>query len=370
MGLRSGIPEEQDYALYHLVKISHERGDKYKFDAFPGLLEGLMEKAYEIDKLFYSEDWSYFLKDVGPDPNPERRSKLQSLVRGLCEPDPAKAIEIRGNFENAELSHHMAKINEACLVLRNMMLLDENATYVSTYSPMRDFMAIVLNLPETGMVVEMKHYALEIAEQLTKFWIMDPDEPLYQALLSELLSEDRGMIVTGLRALSRISMNLDESNHLRGVSPAMAENVCNWLLLEDEELTHACLDFLYQYTAHLDNVETLVRHVAYQGMISQLARLLQHGAREIKVTRKPHEPQPEPEPPVPGSKDADKSPGIAIPEKLFEEIIGYNEPERSSHWCVPPPPPPPPSHPPSPFSFLPRSTSSAIKNTFRLPSTT
>ena len=337
MGLRSGIPEEQDHALYHLVKISHERGDKYKFDAFPGLLEGLMEKAYEIDKLFYAEDWSDFLKDVGPDPNPERRSKLQSLIRRLCKPDPTKVMEIRGNFESAELSHHMAKINEACLVLRNMIMLDENATYVSTYSPMRDFMAIVLNLPETGVVVEMKHYALEIAEQLTKFWSMDPDEPLYRALLSELLGEDRGMIVTGLRALSRISMNLEASNHLRGVSPVMAENVCNWLLLEDEELTHACLDFLYQYTAHLDNVETLVRHVAYQGMISQLARLLQHGAIESRVTRKSPEPQPEPEPPATGSKDADKAPGITIPEKLFEEIIGYNEPERSSHWCVPPP---------------------------------
>src|ERR1700733_642774 len=55
--LRSGIPTEQDYALHHLVKISMERGDKYKFESFPGLAEALIEKLLEISSLFYEVEW-------------------------------------------------------------------------------------------------------------------------------------------------------------------------------------------------------------------------------------------------------------------------------------------------------------------------
>ena len=55
--LRSGIPREQDYALHHLVKISHERGDKFKFDAFPGLADTIVEKGLEISSLFYDVKW-------------------------------------------------------------------------------------------------------------------------------------------------------------------------------------------------------------------------------------------------------------------------------------------------------------------------
>src|SRR5690349_2086751 len=55
--LRSGIFEEQAFALYHLVKISYERGDRYKFELFPGLAEGLVEKVLEVGNLFYTVDY-------------------------------------------------------------------------------------------------------------------------------------------------------------------------------------------------------------------------------------------------------------------------------------------------------------------------
>lgn len=45
--LRSKEPEEEAYALHHLVKISHERGDKYRFDQFPGLAEALIAKVID-----------------------------------------------------------------------------------------------------------------------------------------------------------------------------------------------------------------------------------------------------------------------------------------------------------------------------------
>ena len=57
LALKSKIPAEQDYALHHLVKISMERGDKYRFESFPGLAEALIEKMLEVSSLFYDVEW-------------------------------------------------------------------------------------------------------------------------------------------------------------------------------------------------------------------------------------------------------------------------------------------------------------------------
>ena len=45
--LQSGIPSEVQFALHHLVKMSYERGDKYRFDGFPGLAEALINKILD-----------------------------------------------------------------------------------------------------------------------------------------------------------------------------------------------------------------------------------------------------------------------------------------------------------------------------------
>ena len=68
-GLRSGISEEQDYALHHLVKISHERGDKYKFEAFPNLAEALIEYALEVSALFYDVKWEIDYMEQSHEPH-------------------------------------------------------------------------------------------------------------------------------------------------------------------------------------------------------------------------------------------------------------------------------------------------------------
>ena len=63
MALQSGISEEEEYALHHLVKISHERGDRYKFAQFPGLADALVRKVLQISNLFYDIDWDITYED-------------------------------------------------------------------------------------------------------------------------------------------------------------------------------------------------------------------------------------------------------------------------------------------------------------------
>ncbi|MCJ1356631.1 MAG: Chromatin structure-remodeling complex protein rsc9 [Icmadophila ericetorum] len=328
LALRSGLPAEQDYALHHLVKISHERGDKYKFEAFPGLAEGLIEKVLEISPMFYNVKWEISYEEAQ---GPRGIHVLDGLDGTSDILERLKTLELISRDDDVEpqaFAHKLLKINEAGLVIRNMVLLEDNARYLSDMAPLRDFLTIALNLPNFTMLTELRHYALDISEQLTRFWILARTDPLYISLLKQLeTSTDRGAIITILRAICRISMNLDESNRLEAVPLKIIERLIQWTLLEDEELVHACLDFLYQYTAVPDNVTFLLQghlqnSLSLHPLFSQLTNLLLYGAKETSTARIS-------KPTVPGVPAKDIP---AVPIDLLQQIVKCDEPERSSHW--------------------------------------
>jgi chromatin structure-remodeling complex subunit RSC9 len=322
MALKSGIPAEQSYALHHLVKISMERGDKYRFESFPGLAEALIEKVLEVSSLFYKVKWEIaYLEDESLQ-SPFALNGVYGTKDILERIAGLSRLDVDDNLHPAEFRDTLLLVNEAALTLRNMILLEENAYYVSEMYPLRDLLSIVLNLPALDSVVELKHYALDIAEQLTKYMSFDVDDPLYISLLAQLHSADRGTILTSLRAISRISMNLEENNLLKGVPALVVEKIIDWTLLHDEELVGASLDFLYQYTAVVDNVDYMVTELQLEPLVNQLTRLLSYGAKivEKEVPLGPEYKIPAPDTIAP------------LPQELQSELEKLDEPERSSQW--------------------------------------
>jgi chromatin structure-remodeling complex subunit RSC9 len=320
--LKSGIPAEQDYALHHLVKISMERGDKYRFESFPGLAEALTEKVLEVSSLFYEVSWEIVYPDDG-------RARSASTLDGLeGTPDILQRLsklvrkDVDDNLHPAAFADILLQVNEAALTLRNMVLLEENASYISEMHLIRDMLSIVLHLPKLDSVVELKHYTLDIAEQLTKYLHLDSDDPLYISLLEQLESPDRGTILTSLRAITRISMNLEDSNRLEGIPVKTLQRIFDWTLLDDEELVGAALDFFYQYTAIVPNINLMLLEMNLAGLVSQLTRLLVYGSKigEKDFIRKQHIKRPPPSA-IPN-----------LPQDLHQYLNTLEEPERSSTW--------------------------------------
>ncbi|KAL3421783.1 Chromatin structure-remodeling complex subunit rsc9 [Phlyctema vagabunda] len=321
LALRSGVKSEVDYALHHLVKISMERGDKYKFVSFSGLAEALIDKVLDVSSLFYKVDWEISYEDNTPG-NQEVIDGLNGTPDILNRIAKLKKLPLSDTIHDVDFGDRLLHVNEAALTLRNMVMLEENAEYVSELRPLRDFLSIALNLPNLASVVELKHYALDIAEQLTKYLFLDANDPLYVSLLDQLQSQDRGAILTSLRAISRISMNLEENNSLKGVPVTAVQNIMDWTLLNDEDLVHACLDFLYQYTAVVDNVDFMITELQVEALINQLTRLLSYGAKitqkELSLTRDNKRPAP-----------SDPAP---VPKDLLAQLLRLEEPDRSSQW--------------------------------------
>lgn len=306
------------------MKISHERGDKYKVEAFPTLAETLIEYALGVSSLFYNVRWEVDYTEKKFDLNtldgingtPDILQRIQSLKR----------IDSSDELEPEELAHKFTKINEAGLALRNLTTLEENAQYLSTLPQLRDFLSIVLNLPSSDRVTELKLNVLDIAEEVTKYWSMDVSDPLYRSLLDQVeVSNDRGVIIRALRAICKISFECEEPNQIRGVPISIIRRLFEWLLLEDEELVKVCLDFLYQFVAISDNVGLLIANadqLSLPSLMAQFGHLLQHGIVEVtdKVLVYPAIP-PAPAREIP-----------TAPRELLNQFLQCDEPERSNRW--------------------------------------
>ncbi|EOA91880.1 Chromatin structure-remodeling complex protein rsc9 [Exserohilum turcicum] len=320
--LRSKQPEEEAYALHHLVKISHERGDKYRFDQFPGLAEALIAKVIDVGSLFYDVNWeiSYVEEEFS---HPQTLNGLSGTHDLLPRIQSLRTLDIHDSLLPEQSAKSLNMINEAALIIRNMVMLKENALFAALVPSIQDMIVIVLNLPIYSSVVELQHYALEIAEQLTKYWVLDSQSPLYRSLLAQIDSDDRGRIITSLKALARIAMNLEATNKLTKVPTKTLKSICDWLLVEDEDLRIACLDFLYLFTGFPDNVETLVHEVDIEGVIKQLVRLLQYGAivyEERRTTPKIAK----------SSTPPENAPKLS--SAIIDHLVTLDEPERSSQW--------------------------------------
>ncbi|KAK6854290.1 hypothetical protein PG995_009383 [Apiospora arundinis] len=320
--LRSGIPSEQAFALNHLVKISFERGDKYKFESFLGLAEGLIEKGLEVGGLFYHVDWqvAYFGTDETEDIGTlDGANGTGDIIERIQKLKPKRVLDY---MQPADFADRLVRVTEAVLTIRNMLMLQENAYYMRDIYPLKDLLCIILHLPSYEMLVELKHFALDIAEQLTPGMELNSEDPLYRSLLAQLDSTDRGTILTALRAISRISMHLDATNKLQNVPTSVLQNIINWLLLNDEELMDACLDFLYQYTAVVPNVESLLSAVDMERVVPHLVRLLAHGAKRIKEDLIL----------VPERKAVASEEVAPLPQDLQEKLSSTDEPQRCFHW--------------------------------------
>ena len=317
---------EEGFALNHLVKISYERGDKYKFESFPGLAEGLVEKALQVSGLFYDNlTWEIVYADRDLDDAPMNELDGVNGTEDILERLATTLPDLKHRHDNivtAEFSDQMLLVTESILTIRNMVMLPENAAYMADFPPLKDLLCIVLNLPPSETTVEIKHFCLDIAEQLTPYLILESRDPLYRTLIAQLDSTDRGAILSSLRAIGRISMNLAEANKLGSVPPSVLQNVTTWLLLNDDELMDACLDFLYQYTAVVANVETILKAIKVEDLVTQLVRLLSHGAKKV------HKDQIlEPEKRLPAGDEV-----LPLPRDLQERLLALEEPERCYTW--------------------------------------
>ncbi|KAL2428536.1 hypothetical protein ABEF91_008800 [Exophiala dermatitidis] len=329
-GLRSGIPEQQQFALHHMVKMSFERGDKYKCETFPGLAEGLIEKALEITVLAFGVDWQITYDEDKED------SPMNVLNGAFGTSDLLRRIEtLMPKVDSTEVmdkesAEKLERLNEAVWVLRNLAMLDDNAIFLSKLPLLKDFLVVALSIPDQPQFSEFRRTTLEISEQVTRYWPLRPGDPLYLTLLQHLNSFDRAVLLSAIRSINRFGIATAEPQELTQVPMAVFERILSIIFGGgDDELLENAMTFIYAYTALPENNRQLLSSDIhyFSRLIPHLVELVTHAAESMVLTYPA---------PAEARKDAKRVveviPIPVIPPELHAHLLQFIEPERSSRW--------------------------------------
>ena len=329
-GLKSGLRREQEFALHHLVKVSHERGDKFKFEGFPTLAEALMEKAIEVTELAFGVPFqvSYMdPKDTTSENTLNAVHGTERLVQRLASLAP---LVDQGDVEPEDYLQRLEKVNEATLVIRNMVTLEDNAYFLSKMALFRDLLILLLNLPRQSRFDELRQYALDMAEMTTRYWDVAEDDDLYSSLVKELSCADRGKFIRALGAIYRFDAEADRVHPINKIPLSTFEELVRCCILEDDELVEAIINLLYAWSAFPAEVSKVLRNAPelIPNITLRLANLLTRGAIAQTLEQPSHSVQRQQQatgPLVPPSIPV-------VPNELHQQMLGYNEPERSTRW--------------------------------------
>ena len=288
-----------------------------------------MEKALEITILCSGVRWELQYDFRQPAGNINVLNSLRS-TRNILDKIRELPVALTGDtLETYEFNHRLRNIKEATLVLRNMVLLRENAVYISRYAKglLRDFLVVLINIPNQPRLNEIRNDALDIAEEVTRFMATDPEDPLWISLVGCLESSDRAHIVRALWALTHFSTELDEpevSHAMERISTQTLQQIFFHTLLDlDKDVLSGALDFWYQYSLSAQNVERMMSVFNFPVIfIPRMLTLLTYEGRPVKRETVLQEEKVAPPPAeIPH-----------VPIELLRDLMGLAEPGRSSQW--------------------------------------
>lgn len=296
MALKSQIQSEEDWALAALMQVSYSSPKVCNLRVQSSLANTVLKRIYS--RCVEASD------NQEADPSADGVDAPTLTGKGIKE---------------------QQKVLEALLVLRNASLDPENAQFLASSELCRYIIIHGISLPDMRIYAEFKQMCLEIVEAISFHIKFDSSEdPLFKAMVGALQDNtDRSIIVPALRSLARFLIR-DEQNTAQSLSSDFITQVLRYLLIEDDDLITASLDFLYQYTAQRTNVPKLISTFSNTStVITHLIRLLTFGIPKPKseYIRLPRlAPKPVPAgPPV-------------IPTEILQELLALTEPARATEW--------------------------------------
>lgn len=213
LALNSSLPNEIDWVFNTLVRFSYS-SENFNLDYMPDLIDHLLDV---IDPYFQHHYQHSHLLSTKSD---------------------------QTNYERALQVLH---------ILRNFSFLDNNLRRLAHHTRLRQTLMKGL-ITDDASTTELTRHCLDILENIAPQVILaGPDDPYLEAMTGFLLtSNDRALILGAIRSLTRVAVTeVNEPVLLRlpiEQRTALLHRLFQFLLVDDEELMAATLEYFYQYT--------------------------------------------------------------------------------------------------------------------------
>ncbi|KAK3828618.1 MAG: hypothetical protein J3Q66DRAFT_323117 [Benniella sp.] len=248
LALKSELPNEIDWAFSRLISLSFE-WNEFSLNMIPGLLDELLGFAQP-----FFEWWSTL--DI------------------KCN-DELRDEDILSFNE----SHSMERVLQVFHILRNLSFLDHNTIILTEHPGFRAMLQQGLSMPPSTHLNELRIYCLDTLECLSIHITLRSKFDIYLRELHRLLqTNDKAMILGCLRALTRLAANENNEKILCEIDPEIIERISQLLLVQDEELIGATLDYLYQFSSFHGDAAVQIAKNFPGNIVSVLVQFLSWGS--------------------------------------------------------------------------------------------
>ncbi|ORX48283.1 hypothetical protein DM01DRAFT_1338752 [Hesseltinella vesiculosa] len=144
-------------------------------------------------------------------------------------------------------------------ILRNFSFLPENAKLLASSAKLKQMMI-------KNLVLSSSHYThcIDVLENVARFIEIGPSDNYILCLVSLVYTNERHVLLGSIRVLTMLSLNQNNQTALIPGSAQTAERILQLLVVHDEEVIGASLEYLYQY-ARISNAFRLQLLTAHSG---------------------------------------------------------------------------------------------------------
>lgn len=305
------LPNEVDWAFNVLVRFSCT-AENFSIDYMPTLIDKLID---------YAEP--FFNTHIQP--------VLEHLEQVQEQEDDSPA-PVENLFSSKKIQQEYERVLQVFHVIRNFSFTDINIRSLAQNARLRQLLMMAISLPTDSQYAELSRHSLDIMESISPQIVLQSTGDDYLNAMHRLLaSADRAVVLGALRSLTRVAVSESNESVLAAVQyQDIIVRMSQFLLVDDEELVAATLEYLYQYTSLRGNfsvtllknypgnlVGLLVGYLSYKSTLAPPTSALNTTIHSIPAAQFAKESKGQAQPP-------------AIPD--LTEYMNLDEPYRCLGW--------------------------------------
>ncbi|CDH53812.1 at-rich interactive domain-containing protein 2 [Lichtheimia corymbifera JMRC:FSU:9682] len=305
------LPNEIDWAFNVLVRFSCT-AENFSIDYMPTLIDSLMEFAEP-----------FFKTHIQP---------ILEHLEQVKEQDDESPAPVENLFSSKKIQQEYERVLQVFHVIRNFSFTDINIRSLAQNARLRDLLMMAISLPTDSQYAELSRHSLDIIESISpQIVLQSTDDDYLMAMHRLLVSPDRALVLGALRALTRVAVSESNESILAAVHyQDIIVRMSQFLLVDDEELVAATLEYLYQYSSLKGNftvtllknypgnlVGLLVGYLSYKSTLAPRTSALNSTIHSIPAAQFAKESKGQAQPP-------------AIPD--LTEYMNLDEPYRCLGW--------------------------------------
>ncbi|KAI7853836.1 hypothetical protein BDC45DRAFT_145451 [Circinella umbellata] len=237
LALKSDLPNEIDWAFNTLVRISFNF-DALTLDYMPTLIDTLIDFAHP----FYKEH-------VAPALGQSSNNKIAD-----CH------LQISPNLFSSKKNQVMfERVLQVFHILRNFSFLEVNIRRLAHHGLLRQMLMMGIALPPDSPFAELSRHCLDILENIAPQVIVSgPTDPYILTMVFLLFTNDRALILGAIRSLTRVGITEVNERVLGTGNPDIIRRMSQLLLVDDEEMAAATLEYFYQCSSLNGNFSSVL----------------------------------------------------------------------------------------------------------------